>query len=452
MTSEIRQISAGFLTSLDGSVARVRHVTNKFFVYDPEASVAFRFRSFAPIFSHHHFCALSAVTLKMTTAAPQQRFRISPIPPVELIFREQIRFCHPGYPPPNTLLSLPRTDGTPSGTYGVHHRTALLACEIIANNAFGAGHLTLDQEGQQRIDTPLDGILTEGVYYFIIGEGPGMSAMNPCLSTLVNTYFLLDRYAVVPSFRDWKFPHGHIPDSWPQAISTYGEHRCGVTRFSRPLEMAHLVPKEEVDWYVRNEMEIGLGDINNNPANLLPLKVDVHKIFDARGFAIVPKIAEAETFQYVTHILSDREAEFWPTHHDILVQNLHAMSRPYLFTRFTWAILLQVKDFIIARQRRVVQLRAATDGEGFEIAEYKTEVLTAKQLLKSYGGGGSKAATKASTSGKRPANAMDDASVIDDDLVESSNDGKDMGDVWDWVDDNKRGGNRRRREWLCKGV
>jgi hypothetical protein len=72
--------------------------------------------------------------------------------------------------------------------------------------------------------------------------------------------------------------------------------------------------------------------------------------------------------------------------------------------------------------------------------------------LKRYGGGGSKAAMKASTPGKRPANAMDDASVIDDDLVESSNDGKDMGDVWDWVDDNKRGGNRRRREWLCKGV
>jgi hypothetical protein len=96
------------------------------------------------------------------------------------------------------------------------------------------------------------------------------------------------------------------------------------------------------------------------------LKVDVHKIFDARGFAIVPKIAEAETFQYATHILSSRHAEFWPTHHDILVQNLRKRSRPYLFARFAWAVLLQAKDFIIAGQRRVVQLHVATDKEGFE--------------------------------------------------------------------------------------
>jgi hypothetical protein len=108
-------------------------------------------------------------------------------------------------------------------------------------------------------------------------------------------------------------------------------------------------------------------------ANLLPIKVDVHKIFDAWGFAIVPKIAKAETFHY---ILSSHHAEFWPTHHDILVHNLRERSRPYLFARFAWAILLQVKNFIIAGQRRVVQLHAATDGEGFETAEYKTEVLS----------------------------------------------------------------------------
>jgi hypothetical protein len=149
--------------------------------------------------------------------------------------------------------------------------------------------------GQQRIDTPLDSILIEGVYYLIIGEGPGMSAMNPCLSTLDNTYFLLDRYAVGPSFRDWKFPHGHIPDSWPEVISMYGEHRCGVTRFSCPLEMAHLVPKEEVDRYVRNDMgfydlEAGLRDINN-PVNLLPLKVDVHGLLAWRWQELQPRLS-----------------------------------------------------------------------------------------------------------------------------------------------------------------
>jgi hypothetical protein len=102
--------------------------------------------------------------------------------------------------------------------------------------------------------------------------------------------------------------------------------------------MAHLIPKEGVDWYVKNNMALyglaaGFCDINN-PANLLPLKINVHKIFDDWGFAIIPKMVEAETFQYVMHIISSREAEFWPTHHDIIVQNLRERSCPYLFARF----------------------------------------------------------------------------------------------------------------------
>lgn len=106
---------------------------------------------------------------------PLQQFEAIPIPPAELLSREEIRFLHPGYPAPNTLLSLPRVDRTIAGTFGVHHRTALLACQIIADNAFDTGHLTSDRAGQQRIDTPLDGILTERVYYFIISStSPGI--------------------------------------------------------------------------------------------------------------------------------------------------------------------------------------------------------------------------------------------------------------------------------------
>lgn len=52
-----------------------------------------------------------------------------------------------------------------------HHRTALIACQIIA---FSTGYLTLDRAGQQRIDTSPNGILTEKVYYFIIRAGPGI--------------------------------------------------------------------------------------------------------------------------------------------------------------------------------------------------------------------------------------------------------------------------------------
>ncbi|KAH8751046.1 hypothetical protein F5883DRAFT_578344, partial [Diaporthe sp. PMI_573] len=47
-------------------------------------------------------------------------------------------FRHPGYNSPHDVLfKLPRLDATPTSTQrGVHHRTALLACQIIANNSF----------------------------------------------------------------------------------------------------------------------------------------------------------------------------------------------------------------------------------------------------------------------------------------------------------------------------
>ena len=76
-------------------------------------------------------------------------FKAYPIPPTELVSRGRILFLHPGYPAPgNKLLSLLRVDTTTDPTtFGIYHRTALLACQIIANNAFD-GYLTLDQAGQ----------------------------------------------------------------------------------------------------------------------------------------------------------------------------------------------------------------------------------------------------------------------------------------------------------------
>lgn len=102
-----------------------------------------------------------------------------PLPPNDLDSREAIRFLHPGYSISNTLVSLPRVDRVESTTtFGVHYGTALLACQIVAGNAFDTGRLTLDQAGQRPVNLPLDDILTENVYYFMIGEGLGMYLVN----------------------------------------------------------------------------------------------------------------------------------------------------------------------------------------------------------------------------------------------------------------------------------
>ena len=89
-----------------------------------------------------------------------------PYPPTELKSREPIRILHPGYPIPNRLLSLPRVDRVAgTTTFGVHYGTTLLACRIIAGNAFDTGRLTIDQAGQQPVQLLFDDILTEEVYY-----------------------------------------------------------------------------------------------------------------------------------------------------------------------------------------------------------------------------------------------------------------------------------------------
>jgi hypothetical protein len=74
----------------------------------------------------------------------------------------------------NTLLQLPRVDRTPMGTFGVHHGTALLACQIIAGNAFKTARLALDRAGQKLVNVSLDQILLEEVYYLIVGDSPSM--------------------------------------------------------------------------------------------------------------------------------------------------------------------------------------------------------------------------------------------------------------------------------------
>lgn len=206
----------------------------------------------------------------------------------------------------------------------------------------------------------------------------------------------------MPSFRDWEFPHDCIPDSWPQStsVSTSDHPRCGISNFSYSLEEAHLVPKEEVDWYNRNDMGrygIGIGDIHN-PANLLLLKSDIHKCFDNRCVVIAPKVlravSEAGSPRYMTHILLDDAAELWPTYHNTLVQYLHIRSAPYLFARFAWAVLLSVKRFITTNNPRyIIRLDASTDANGIQRVKYEKQLLNGQQLNNLYGGGGSKAAT-----------------------------------------------------------
>jgi hypothetical protein len=216
------------------------------------------------------------------------------------------------------------------------------------------------------------------------------------------------------------------------------------------------VLKEEGLWYSRNGMSRygrDLGDIDDS-VNLLPLRPDIHKCFDKRWFVIVPKVpgggaapdteAGTRSPQYVSHILSTSAAEYWPTYHNTIVQYLENDSRPYLFARFAWAILLFVKPFVTAGDpRHVIRLQVSTGPEDVEIVR-KEEFLSGAQLKSSYGGVGSKSAT--------PKKRRSESGALgeEDDLAESSAD-SDISmedDIWDNVMDEWEARGQRRRQQI----
>lgn len=117
----------------------------------------------------------------MATTGLGQQGHPPPPPPVDALAAPDISFCHPGYEgASNLLLRFPRVDTEDNQEFGIHHKTALVACEIVAGNRFDEGYLSLHRAGQP-IQTPIDGVLTQGRYYFII---------DGCRGILYRFYFV----------------------------------------------------------------------------------------------------------------------------------------------------------------------------------------------------------------------------------------------------------------------
>ncbi|KAF4974538.1 hypothetical protein FZEAL_8562 [Fusarium zealandicum] len=297
---------------------------------------------------------------------------------------DQIRFYHPGYPKPlNLLFCLPRVDySREDNVYGVYHLTALTACQIIANNAFEKGQLAKDSKGKNLI-TGDDKVLVERDYWFFV-EGN-------------------ERYPVVPSFKDWEFPHDRLPSWWIAPACPPGSptRRCAITNTSYAFTWAHLIPKDEQQWFNKNGMGLYGGGSRtlDDQHNFLPLKADLYVCFDQCVFALVPKLNRTQngelSSQYVLHVLDGRESEFAALYHSRPVESLVSGSREYLFARFAWAAISLVKPFLSSGVgRRVARFRVrAPDGDGEEEhlrAEMQTVFLDSKKLETLYGGGGSR--------------------------------------------------------------
>ncbi|KAL2018435.1 hypothetical protein VTK56DRAFT_854 [Thermocarpiscus australiensis] len=203
-----------------------------------------------------------AITLQRRHAAPARTIKI----------------LHLDYlPGESTLLVLRALDDD-----GIDYDTALAACGIVAGNVWTGFLATRDSGGALvPVVRPVDGILRGDSYFFQLPDADAPERPYP----------------VVVRFSDWCFPHQNLPAPWkdlePQTAE--GGSSCRVTDAGWSVEKAHLVPLSVLPWWIREDMgRYAITDRFSQAYidaedNLVALRSDVHKLFDDKVFAIVPK-------------------------------------------------------------------------------------------------------------------------------------------------------------------
>jgi hypothetical protein len=208
-------------------------------------------------------------------------------------------------------------------------------------------------------------LLHERNYYFHVpdsGEGP---------------------YPIYPSFEHWRFPHKSLPPSWysgvdpapqPNNVSSSSlsaaviirDRSCQLTRFRDGLKAAHLCPRNEFIWFEQNGMarynlnqRLELKDFTNDTSNVIALRSDIHRVFDACGFVLVRKNSN-----WVAHFLGPT-VDLGRIYHNTVVDLSNDISPHFLLARFAWAIFPLLKIFLSVGFPRRLRLQVETD-DGIE--------------------------------------------------------------------------------------
>lgn len=290
-------------------------------------------------------------------------------------------FKHPGYPDEyeqNILLQLYAWD---SSNGGLHAGTALLACAVIACNAWN-GYLTVERDGP-KLELQDDDVLSAQEYYFHVPQtidGPAGDS----------SYY---KYPVYPSFQHWAFPHRQVPSQWrgvsgdeSEAISRgtintpsvssvsaaviSRDRSCVISKNRDYIERAHLCPRNELDWFRKNGMrrynarlDISGDVITDDIANALAMRADIHRAFDECKFALVRKSG-----RWTVHFL-EKTYDLGRMYHNRPIEVVEGVSPEFILTRFAWAVFPLVKAFMEHGPERVVKLREQCDDGFHEIVK-----------------------------------------------------------------------------------
>ena len=304
------------------------------------------------------------------------------------LIKHQIRFRHPGYSDDrlqNVLLTMYAFDH-PDG--GLHYGTAFLACAIIAGNIFD-GYLTDTRDGR-KLNLEWDELLVKKNYYF---------HAYPPLDDAAERQPRPEAYPVCLTFANWSFPHENMPANWPNpppssspsadpnnprppasGLVNYVQTRdkgCLITSSIEHIDTAHIVPREEVDWFKQNSMN----DFNNNKtlqknyvvddiANAFALRPDLHSAFDQRKFMVAYKKSG-----WTIHFLRDT-VQLGSLYHNTAIDFHEDVSACLLLARFAWSIFPMLEDYLTKGYSRRVRI-IVKDGE---TSHEETKLLDSDQL------------------------------------------------------------------------
>ena len=293
-----------------------------------------------------------------------------------------IIFRHPGYPDElnqNILFRLYAFDDN-DGAPGLHYQTAFTACAIVADNAWDGFFTTRQDDQELRHEAPRMLSPNHDYYFHIPGNHP-------------------DPYAISASFADWVFPHDALPSDFvstpltpfyraPSAASSFTvavtgrDGSCRLSFYRDFIESAHLVPKEEADWFKVNSMSMYSRNTMlprdyflDDAGNGIAFREDIHTSFDQKNFAIVPKDEK-----WVVHFFRLTN-DYGPKHHNQPIELLGEVSPAFILARLAWTILPLLEQFLQRGLSRVLRYRVRVDGND----STETKRLSAEQIAELIG-------------------------------------------------------------------
>ncbi|KAH8701326.1 hypothetical protein GQ44DRAFT_732977 [Phaeosphaeriaceae sp. PMI808] len=313
----------------------------------------------------------------------------TPLPSIpQPLRRWQIFFRHPGYDDSNNVLFKlyamdTDTDGSHNteqdgsqalGIPGLYAQFALDACAVIAGNRTDGWLSTLrDPDDARKAQIDAASILHARNYYFHLDRENGTDDDSGSD----------EPYPIVPTFREWRFPHDRIPAHWqqlspnaapldsifsPSNLTTALQIRDGSCRISghrEGLQVAHIVPQAELDWWKGNDMSrynLGPVDTLDDTANAMFLRADLHINFDKSRFIFIPKPSGDGSGMRLRLHLFEPSAEYEHFYHN---RELHtsAVGVEMLYARFAWSLFPLLSAFLSCRKSRRLAVSIPVDGE-----------------------------------------------------------------------------------------